>query len=178
MPGPIGKRERQKVEPFVSFDSYAPTTSRARSSNEYDVEAILDRKGKKFLIKWQGYPESEATWEPAQACVGCIDLLVSYLTAESSSKAAKVTKKTATKKVKKKQPAKDGKKKAAEGKKVDGIPKPRGRPPVTLCPFPTPCLHAAVAAPPTRSLLVASLGSSTVLIARRVHAGGKNLELD
>lgn len=171
MSGSIEKRERQKVEPFVSFDSYAPKTSRARSSNEYDVEAILDRKGKKFLIKWQGYPASEATWEPAQACVGCIDLLVSYLTTEGSSKAAKVTKKPATKKVKKKKKpaAKDGKKKAAEGKKVDGIPKPRGRPPVMLCPFFTLCLHAA-AAPLTRSLLIASLGRSTVLITRRVHA--------
>ena len=197
----IKKRERQQVEPFVSFDSYDPKTSRPRSSNEYDVEAILDRKGKKFLIKWQGYPASEATWEPAQACVGCIDLLVRYLTTEGKSKAAKV--KTVSKKVKKKKPAaKDVKKKAtkaAKGQKatkaaakdpgteeiaagipVDGIPKPRGRPPVRRsAPFPPlmfTCTQPAAAASPIRSLLVAR--TQHVLITRRAHAGGENLELD
>ena len=36
----------------------------------YEVEKILDTKkrgGKrKLLIKWKGFPESEATWEPAE----------------------------------------------------------------------------------------------------------------
>ena len=41
--------------------------------HEYDVEAILNdrlidpgkpRKGKEYLIKWAGYPLSDATWEP------------------------------------------------------------------------------------------------------------------
>ncbi|GAA5978438.1 hypothetical protein JCM11641_007946 [Rhodosporidiobolus odoratus] len=35
---------------------------------EYQVEAIVDEKGKnrtrRFWVKWEGYPESENTWEP------------------------------------------------------------------------------------------------------------------
>ena len=34
----------------------------------YEVEAILDSRkqgrGTKYLIKWEGYPESDNTWEP------------------------------------------------------------------------------------------------------------------
>ena len=36
---------------------------------EYEVESILDsriRRGKlEYLVHWQGYPNSERTWEPA-----------------------------------------------------------------------------------------------------------------
>ncbi|GAA5944073.1 hypothetical protein JCM1841_001868 [Sporobolomyces salmonicolor] len=34
---------------------------------EYEVERIVDEKGKgvrRFLVKWEGYPESENSWEP------------------------------------------------------------------------------------------------------------------
>ena len=34
----------------------------------YEVEAILDRKGngrsRRYLMKWQGYPDDDNTWEP------------------------------------------------------------------------------------------------------------------
>ena len=34
----------------------------------YEVEAILDSKkqgrGTKYLVKWEGYPEADNTWEP------------------------------------------------------------------------------------------------------------------
>ena len=165
-------RERQQVELFASYDSFQPQTSRPRgnkAANEYDVEAILDRKGKKFLIKWKGYPESEATWEPAQACVGCIDILVSFLTATKKAPPKKKVapkkkkgKKKASKKAPKKAPKKAAKKSATKAaapaaaaadadvpaadeptseppKKKQknaegGIPKPRGRPPVSTPP--------------------------------------------
>ena len=35
---------------------------------EYEVEYILDSRGageeEEFLVKWKGFPESSATWEP------------------------------------------------------------------------------------------------------------------
>ncbi|GAA5908929.1 hypothetical protein JCM5296_006825, partial [Sporobolomyces johnsonii] len=37
-------------------------------ADEYEVEAIVDEKGKgrtrRFFVKWRGYPESENSWEP------------------------------------------------------------------------------------------------------------------
>ena len=34
----------------------------------YEVEAVLDLKhqgqGTKYLVKWEGYPEADNTWEP------------------------------------------------------------------------------------------------------------------
>jgi hypothetical protein len=41
---------------------------------EYEVEAILSEKNGKFLVKWKGYAESEATWEAAALCSGCPQL--------------------------------------------------------------------------------------------------------
>jgi hypothetical protein len=39
-----------------------------QGEEEYEVEAILDHRGGKhirqYLIKWKGYPSSDATWEP------------------------------------------------------------------------------------------------------------------
>jgi hypothetical protein len=48
---------------------------------EYAVEAILDHKlvrGKpRYLIKWEGYPQSENTWEP-RTNLNCLELLAEF----------------------------------------------------------------------------------------------------
>ena len=45
----------------------------------YEVEHILDQQGEgptaRYLIKWKGYPESEATWEPYSNLVNCAQAL-------------------------------------------------------------------------------------------------------
>ncbi|KRX02661.1 Chromo domain protein [Pseudocohnilembus persalinus] len=50
---------------------------------EYVVESIIQdkiiKKKKYFLVKWEGYPESENTWEPeGNLIAGCGDLLKQY----------------------------------------------------------------------------------------------------
>ncbi len=48
---------------------------------EYEVEKILDKRkhyGKiQYLIKWKGYPLSEASWEP-ESNLNCPDLLKEF----------------------------------------------------------------------------------------------------
>ena len=52
------------------------------ADNYYTVEKILDKKkqGKKnmFLVKWEGYPESEATWEPSSNLRNVKDMLTLF----------------------------------------------------------------------------------------------------
>lgn len=53
------------------------------TGEEYDVEAIVDTKlknGKRFyLVKWDGYPESEKTWEPEHHLRNVRHLIRRYL---------------------------------------------------------------------------------------------------
>ena len=56
---------------------------------EYEVEAIMGEKNGKFLIKWKGCAESEATWERAALCTGCPRLIDSFRKAELQKKACR-----------------------------------------------------------------------------------------
>ena len=48
----------------------------------YTVEKILNHRGpaskRQFLIKWQGFPTSENTWEPESNLLTCQQLLRNY----------------------------------------------------------------------------------------------------
>jgi hypothetical protein len=48
-------------------DSLAPPPIVIDGTDEYEVEEILNERkagrGMQYLIKWKGYPRSEATWE-------------------------------------------------------------------------------------------------------------------
>jgi len=67
--------------------------SDAEPEEEYTVEKILDKRirgGKtEYLIKWEGYPDSENTWEPEDN-LDCPDLISAF---EEKSKQKKEEKK-------------------------------------------------------------------------------------
>ena len=50
--------------------------------SDYEVEKILGKKKVKrttmYLVKWVGYPEEEATWEPAKNLSGCEEAIEQY----------------------------------------------------------------------------------------------------
>ena len=64
---------------------YRPPPIQVDGDDEYEVEAILDRRTRRrrleYLIKWLSYPDSENTWEPAANLSHAQDLLLAYDTA-------------------------------------------------------------------------------------------------
>ena len=49
---------------------------------EYEVEKILDKRVRyrrtEYLVKWMGYPEYDATWEPAANLKNSQDLIQEF----------------------------------------------------------------------------------------------------
>ena len=41
--------------------------SSARKKDVYNVETLLEKKGNKYLVKWEGYSDKDNTWEPASS---------------------------------------------------------------------------------------------------------------
>ena len=71
----------------LTNDSLHPPSDVIDSVEQYEVEAIIDHHGTKqrceYLVKWLGYPHSEATWLTKAQTAGCCDLTLLY---EASSK--------------------------------------------------------------------------------------------
>lgn len=60
-----------------------PRLADSNNANVFEVEAILDQRGKQFLVKWKGYPSSAATWEPKANLFDCPDVLAEFHRAKS-----------------------------------------------------------------------------------------------
>jgi len=71
-----------------------PKTAAAALDDEYVVEKLLGKRGKggvvEYKVKWQGFPSTEATWEPASA-LSCDEIVAAF---EQQQVAKKVDKKT------------------------------------------------------------------------------------
>lgn len=72
-----------------------PTRARGRKpaaskGGEYVVEAITDHRLAKnaspeYLVKWEGYPASQSTWEPKRNLTQCKAVLNAYLKKSSEA---------------------------------------------------------------------------------------------
>ena len=38
----------------------------------YNIEALIEKKGFKYLVKWENYPVDQNTWEPKSSIAGFI----------------------------------------------------------------------------------------------------------
>ena len=59
-----------------------PPPELINEEEEYEVEKVLRHRKKgrllEFLIKWKGYPEEEASWEPERNLTNAADILDQY----------------------------------------------------------------------------------------------------
>lgn len=61
-----------------------PIAKGDEEEDEWEVECILDKKkvGRyatdRYLVRWQGYPDSEATWLPIENLTGALDKVIEY----------------------------------------------------------------------------------------------------
>jgi hypothetical protein len=67
---------------LVATDNNRPPPDVINGEEEYEVEMILDHRGGKrcrqYLVKWRGYPVSDATWEPKTSLRHAPDILLRY----------------------------------------------------------------------------------------------------
>ena len=74
---PASAKKTSGVQPLSEIDSDDNTVIGPIMGNDvYEFEAILDRRkrgrGEQLLIKWRGFDESQATWEPASNIIGAV----------------------------------------------------------------------------------------------------------
>ncbi|RYP61256.1 hypothetical protein DL769_007797 [Monosporascus sp. CRB-8-3] len=81
--------KRPKHTP-TSSTATKPKAARPKASDEYQVEKITNsrlNKGKgtiEYLVKWEGYPASQSTWEPAKNLESCPTMVARYNKSQKS----------------------------------------------------------------------------------------------
>lgn len=77
----VSMLERVKVSQLPGRDALPVHPELPHEDLEYEVEAILDRRGTgkrlEYKVLWRGYPEEAASWEPLDA-LRCPDLIQEY----------------------------------------------------------------------------------------------------
>ena len=60
----VSSETRKKLKQYRAKSSSTPGNVKIYDDNIYCIEKILKRSGTNFLVKFSGFPESEACWEP------------------------------------------------------------------------------------------------------------------
>jgi hypothetical protein len=72
----------EKLHPDPIRDDLRPPPDIIDNEEEYEVEKIIDHRGgirrRQYLVKWRGYPISEATWEPKNLLRHAPDAIHAY----------------------------------------------------------------------------------------------------
>ena len=59
-----------------------PMPPKAKKQKTYEVEKVVDSKGSgknvEYLVKWEGFPSSENTWEPAANLASCKEVCPTF----------------------------------------------------------------------------------------------------
>ena len=68
-PEKVEKKQEKKTkapEKFIEKPERKNSTDKKSSKAEvlYIIESLKERKGSKYLVKWENFPDSENTWEP------------------------------------------------------------------------------------------------------------------
>ena len=92
-PAPLPKKAeaKKKVKAATQEEAEAEAEAEAEEEEEYEVERILEERGAKYRVKWKGYSEDDATWEPKAALTGCTAVLRAWAAAAATSQTATPT---------------------------------------------------------------------------------------
>ncbi|KAL8453083.1 hypothetical protein Emag_002009 [Eimeria magna] len=73
---------RPRPKDMASPPDWEPVGEASDGLPIYEVESILDQRGEgdtaRYLVKWKGFPESDATWEPLTNLDNCAALLRAF----------------------------------------------------------------------------------------------------
>lgn len=74
--------DRPRPADMTIPSEWEPTDEAPDGSPVYEVENILDQEGEgqnaRYLVKWKGFPDSDATWEPLSNLTNCGALLRAF----------------------------------------------------------------------------------------------------
>ena len=60
----VGTPDRRRSEDVQSEEMIKAVL---REEDIYNIEALVDKKGSKYLVKWENFPHEQNTWEPKSA---------------------------------------------------------------------------------------------------------------
>jgi hypothetical protein len=86
-------KQQQTSKPASKRTKSTPKQKPKSSQPEYIVERVIDKRVQyslpEYLVKWQGYPITQCTWEPLSNLDGCQDELTAFEASRKADKPAK-----------------------------------------------------------------------------------------